>query len=106
MVDWTNAHYADGPTTAAWFEAHLKGIEDNLDRRVLDWEKGQDVQIEVLDQWLTSFGYHLSELPDECFRRDPIISALEAGEPIKAIARKVGKAPSTIRKYRKKMVAA
>lgn len=105
-ADWTTAHYADGPAVAEWFIRH--GLVDGepksaLARRVYAWSRGERPSLACVDRWLTLKGYHLSELPDEVWLRDPIADRIEGGVPIRQIAREFGLAPDTIRWRRQKL---
>lgn len=105
-ADWTTAHYADGPKLAAWFIA--RGLVDGegksaLARRVYAWQHGERPSLGCVDRWLTAKGYHLSELPDELWLRDPVADRIEQGIPIRQIAREFGLAPDTIRWRRKRL---
>lgn len=67
--DWTTSNWADGPKVAAWVKAHghLRNLPSSDSRvsRVAQWEKGVKAGVAALDRMLTSFGRHLSELPDD-----------------------------------------
>lgn len=101
--DWITAHYADGPTVAAWLIAHdLDRSSDNLGRNVRRWRSGRRrVSIETLDRYLTPLGIHLSELPAEAWRRDALVDRLLAGASISAISREFDVHHGTVTYHRR-----
>lgn len=121
-VSWHNAGHAHGPTVAAWiiksgrlpYDSHDGGPEAAANRAVRRWASGESASIDCLDRHLTAMGAHLSELPDDCWRRGPVnarehsedevsaaLDALESGRPLKQLARELHVAPSTLRRWRK-----
>ena len=70
MTDWSNADYADGPLAAEWFATHVPyWPHSTLARRISYWRSGERANIHTLDRYLTEFHLHLSDLPDEVWRR-------------------------------------
>lgn len=70
--DYTNARSADGPTVVEWLTARIsvgRSGDDPWASAVWSWNHdGRLVGVEVLDEWLTPVGVHLSELPEDCWR--------------------------------------
>jgi hypothetical protein len=112
VTDWTDAHVAHGPTLADWCVRHGltagEGKHSSFARRVCAWTHGENPSIACVDRWLTSKGYHLSELPDEVWAEAPapyaepseIAELLDRHLPVREIARRVGRAPATVRYHR------
>ena len=80
MANPETAEWINGPKFAEWLSdrdrlpipvEHLTGIPTKYDeyallrRRMADWRRGAQVSVEAADQWLTTFGCHLSELPED-----------------------------------------
>jgi hypothetical protein len=71
MIDWTNAEAANALQLAHFFEDVLQvrglsadAIDPSFPRRLYAWKyESKNVELDTVDRWATTFGYHLSELP-------------------------------------------
>lgn len=115
------AEWLDGPALAAWLRDNgldhpTYQLGHTLERAVSRWRDGARAYVFVVDAVLTKLGLHLSEIPDELWtdapqggasrldsvKRAELLARLAEGEPVKAIARKVGCSSGTVRHYRGK----
>lgn len=110
--DYTNARSADGPTVVKWLASRISigRSEDPWASTVWSWNHANRlVGVEVLDEWLTPVGIHLSELPEDCWRwgragspirlRDlceRVVSEWLDGAPRKPLARRYKLHPQTV----------
>jgi hypothetical protein len=72
-LTWQNATGADGLKVLAWFEEHIPREkwehDETLRRAMIDWRKGRRVTFRGLDAYLTRYGRHVSELPEDVWVR-------------------------------------
>lgn len=113
--------WLDGPKLVEWLgrygleRSEHRLSEDHIER-LRRWGKGGKANVYVVDEILIRLGRHLSELPDSLFlavtarnggmapeRREQLLRGLLSGAPLKAIAREVGCAVSTVRYHRNRL---
>lgn len=127
---WQTGEALDGPALVAWLEEAEPGrvradvIGPSLMRRINEWRRGGRASVWTADHALVRLGRHLSEVPDAAWRsreRLPVarssgrrlseaeiaalLDAVRRGTETKAIARRLGCAPATVRYHRQRIAA-
>lgn len=72
-MDWQDAEWADGREAAKWMRRNFTNIDviaPSLARAIRRWETGENPKVDTLDRYLTLFGCHISQLPDEIWLAD------------------------------------
>lgn len=77
-MNWQTADFAAGERLAAWVDTHIdrdgireRGSYATFARALSKWRQGDVVRYTTIDKWLTYFGHHLCELPDEVWCPPP-----------------------------------
>lgn len=72
-LDWQTANTADGVKVLVWFEEHIPREkwrrDESLRRAMLNWGLGSHITFGSLDRYLSKYGRHVSELPDDVWVR-------------------------------------
>jgi hypothetical protein len=71
---WMECEFVDAKLFALWCkEQEIGKHDDNTDRRLYDWENKPNMTLSVyrVDEFLTGFGWHISEVPDHVWIDEP-----------------------------------
>ena len=70
--------WLDGPGLVKWIVErqpddfrYTMALPERISRRWTDWKRGKSASVYAADEALIHLGHHLSELPDELYRRHP-----------------------------------
>ena len=122
-IDPETAEWVDGPSFCHWWRNNVGedlSKDDGVQRRWFDWDRGAAIQLQRVDSLLTSRGFHIHDLPANCWRDSPrpkagfqnkgttaeiragAVQALRDGDPVHEVAERFDVTPRTVRVWRQK----